>query len=97
MPPQFKNMDELINYLAEVETQLAELKKRTEILKDGQINASKIPQLPRTNILSKNFLNRAFAIWGHFIIANLIIGTVLGSMYLCITLVIIQNIIKPAK
>lgn len=97
MPPQFKNMDELVNYMAEIETQLAELRRRTEILKDGQVNASRVPQLPKTNLLSKHFLNRAFAVWGHFIVANLIISAILGSIYFCIFVTLLQSIVQVSS
>ena len=31
-------------------------------------------KLPRTSLLDGNFLKRAFTIWGHYFVANLIIG-----------------------
>ncbi len=31
-------------------------------------------QLPNSWLFSENFLKRAFAIWGHYFVANLIIG-----------------------
>jgi len=34
-------------------------------------------RVPKTMILDDNFLKRAFAIWGHYFVANLIIGLAL--------------------
>ena len=31
-------------------------------------------KIPRTELLNDNFLKRAFVVWGHYFVANLIIG-----------------------
>jgi hypothetical protein len=48
--------------------------------------------IPNSSILSDSFLARAFAIWGHFFIAQLIIGLVIGAFYLIIILLILGGI-----
>jgi hypothetical protein len=50
--------------LQEFETKLPEQPDALEALPEG---------LPDTQLLSTNFLRRAFAIWGHMIVAQLII------------------------
>lgn len=49
---------------------LAALEARLSKLED------RIPadRFPRTMVLADHFLKRAFAIWGHYFVANLIIG-----------------------
>ncbi len=41
-------------------------------------------KLPKTNLVSPNFLTRAFAVWGHYFVSNLI----LAIIFSCIGLVI---------
>jgi hypothetical protein len=41
-------------------------------------------RLPRTNLVSPNFISRAFAVWGHYFVSNLILSLIFG----CISLVI---------
>lgn len=41
-------------------------------------------KLPKTNLLSPNFMTRAFAVWGHYFVSNLI----LAIIFTCISLVI---------
>lgn len=43
--------------------------------------------LPNTSLLSHNFLARAFAVWGHYFVAQLIITLVIGACYLGVILV----------
>jgi uncharacterized membrane protein YvbJ len=38
--------------------------------------------IPNSAIVSNNFLTRAFAVWGHSFVAQLIISLVLGGIYL---------------
>lgn len=45
--------------------------------------------IPNSSILSDNFLARAFSIWGHYFVAQLIIGLVIGVFYLIIILLIV--------
>ena len=51
-----------------------------ETLKDQKIAtlenkvAALEKKIPRTELLNDNFLKRAFVIWGHYFVANLIIG-----------------------
>jgi len=61
-----------------VERRLTQLEVRLEsFTKD----TSHRRDLPSTNILSDSFLSRAFAVWGHYFVAQLIIGLCLLSVY----------------
>lgn len=90
--PQFKNMDELTEYLSTLEQRIQTLEAENQNLRmiqsnnyiDGSLVSKLIKRhLPQTNILSPGFLKRSFAVWGHFFVANLIIGSIVGVFYLC--------------
>ncbi len=42
--------------------------------------ASLEARLPQTKVVSPSFFARAFAIWGHYFVAQFIIGVVLGAV-----------------
>ncbi len=46
------------------------------------------PVLPKTGLLSKNFMTRAFTVWGHEFVASLIILLVLALAALVVYLVV---------
>jgi hypothetical protein len=113
VPQQFKSMNELIEYLGTVEQRLQTLEVENRRLKtitpsktnnvDGNLISKYVSRaLPQTNLLSSSFLKRAFAVWGHFFVSNLIIGVIVGIIYACLMIVlfgslfgsIIQNIPK---
>ncbi len=79
MPPQPKNMNELMEYLSRLEQRIETLEQENLYL------AKRAPErmLPVTNLLSQKFLSRAFAIWGHFMTANIIIGIPLTIIFYC--------------
>ena len=90
--PQFKNMNELIEYLSALEDRIRVLEDENQALKiaqskniiDGNLASKLIYRyLPKSNLFSSGFLKRAFAVWGHFFVANLIIGTIAGVLYFC--------------
>jgi hypothetical protein len=41
-------------------------------------------RLPNTNLISPNYLTRAFAVWGHYFVSNLILGVIFGCIGLAI-------------
>ena len=45
-------------------------------------------QLPRTQILSPKFMTRAFAVWGHTIVAQLAIAVPICVIFFLIAMVI---------
>ena len=59
---------------------MADLPGSEETLKDQKITALENRmaalemKIPRTELLNGSFLKRAFVVWGHYFVANLIIG-----------------------
>lgn len=49
--------------------------------------------LPLTNLLSHNFLIRAFAVWGHYFVAQLIIVIVLWVASFCMSLLMASSLL----
>lgn len=63
-------------------TRVAVLEKEIATQPRGQ------QQLPDLGILSKNFLTRAFSVWGLYFVANLLIGIVFGCIFVVIGLIL---------
>lgn len=57
--------------MQDLESQIAELRKRVNELESTFEVA---PRLPRTSLISDSFLKRAFAVYGHSMVAGLIIA-----------------------
>jgi hypothetical protein len=89
-----KSLDELVSYLTTLEARMAELEAENVRLRSLTLDNSREDRrefaryvsqaLPQTNIVSPNFFKRAFAVWGHFFVAQLIIGISFGILYLCV-------------
>jgi len=62
----------------DVERRLSYVEARLDMINTGE---SKQIKLPKTNILSDSFLSRAFAIWGHYFVAQLVIGVCIAILY----------------
>lgn len=106
MPPQFKSMNDLVTYLGNLEERLGNLEIENERLQglasqqestqksldEGAIERSVLEYFPSTNLIDANFLKRAFAVWGHFFVANLIVGIVVGIMYAALMLVVFGSL-----
>lgn len=70
----------------QMQTKIFELEDQVNRLRDELVNSQfNRGSLPKTNILSPNFLTRAFAIYGHTLVAGLIVGII----FYCITFGII--------
>jgi len=97
MEQTFKTMDEMVAYLGALEERIKTLEAENvnfhaiqprSATVDGNVIARYVARsLPQTNLLSAGFLKRAFAVWGHFFVANLIIGIVVGTAYMCLMMV----------
>jgi hypothetical protein len=104
MVQQFKNMNELVEYLGTLEERIKTLESENNNLRavqprsesmDGNTIAKYVSRyIPQTNLVNPGFLTRAFAVWGHFFVANLIIGIVFGSAYFCIMMLVFGNLLK---
>ena len=78
--PNFNNIAELKVYLKALEARLKELEE-----KPGN-------DLPKTNLLSKSLVTRAFAVYGHTILATMIIGTISAVIFGCCYLILFSTI-----
>ncbi len=93
-PTQFRTQIELIDYLGAMERRVAMLEQENEQQQqaiDGlyhqQPQATAAAELPDTDLLSNNYLTRAFAVWGHEFVASLIIAIGLGIVAVVIYLI----------
>jgi hypothetical protein len=94
MHPQVNSMNELNDYLDKLEYRINLLEVENSKLRstapaqpavDGNMVTKYVSNaLPRTNLLSPNFFKRAFTVWGHFFVAQLIIGVTFGVCYACL-------------
>jgi hypothetical protein len=102
-PTQFRTQAELIDYLGAMERRVATLEQENQQQQqaiDGLfrqpvapvpapvVAPAVAPSLPKTDLLSKNFLTRAFSVWGHAFVASLIIAVGLGVIAVIVYLVI---------
>ncbi len=55
---------------------------------EANMAAGGATQLPRTQLLSPKFMTRAFAVWGHMIVANLAIAVPIYVVVFVIAMVI---------
>ena len=87
--PVFRNMNELTAYLTDLEARLATLENQNKTLRDAlaQVKHKAEAQtfkternLPNTGLVSDSFFTRAFTVWGHYFVAQLIIGI---PMFIC--------------
>ena len=106
MPPQFKSMNDLVTYLGNLEERLRNLETENENLRvlasrqesmqesraEGDIERTVLEYFPSTNLIDPNFLKRAFAVWGHFFVANLIVGIIVGIAYAALMIVLFGSL-----
>lgn len=67
-------------YVAYLEQRIAALEARLSIA------------LPSTKLVSPNFMSRAFAVWGHYFVAQLIIGLIVGVIWMVLGLIFAGSI-----
>jgi hypothetical protein len=79
---------------------IANLVARVQQL-EGQAMTRQPANVPNIKLLSPNFLTRAFAVWGHFFVSNLIISIAVSCLFVILGLImgtsllnIFQNAIK---
>ena len=98
MKQPFKNMEDLTGYLEKLEARIKTLEEENDLLRPAPTPRESMDEnaiaryvdryLPRTSLLSPRFFKRAFAVWGHFFVANLVIGIFAGLAYACLMLVL---------
>jgi hypothetical protein len=95
-------MNELNSYLEALENRVTRLEQEKQQIK-GSINdvSNAFYQSDRgtdletkSGLQSPNFLKRAFTVWGHYFVAQLIIGLILGIGYVVIVLGVIEYLGK---
>jgi len=105
MLQQFKSMEELTTYLGNLEERLKILEAENKKLQDNAsprevieivieeaIERIVLDYLPETSLLDHSFFKRAFAVWGHFFVANLIISLFFLILYACLMMVIFGSV-----
>jgi lipopolysaccharide export LptBFGC system permease protein LptF len=90
MSPHFNNMNELTSYLDAMENRVKTLESQNntinQIITESGNDATKA--LPKTGLLSRSFFQRAFTVWGHYFVAQLLISLVLTCISLVIGLIV---------
>ncbi len=91
MSQQFKDINELTAYLEVMEERIKCLEEENRKIRETRLSLDNFDPdevadyledfLPETNLLHPNYLKRAFAVWGHFLVANLIIGGIALIIY----------------
>ena len=100
---QFKSMNDLVTYLGSLEERLNTLEAENEKLRkiappremvnEKAIERVVLDYLPDTNLIDHSFWKRAFAVWGHFFVANLIVSFVFFILYACLMMVMFGSIL----
>jgi hypothetical protein len=76
--------NELIKTLQQTNDEIAQLRRRVDHLEsDARLN---MRHLPDTWLLSDNFLKRAFGVYGHYLVAGLIIAAIVFTCSLLVFL-----------
>lgn len=85
--PKFKNTEELEQYLEQLERKVDRIYGEEK--------------LPRSSLFSDNFIERSFAVWAHYLVANLVITGIVGALiaifYVILTAGTISTIIHNFK
>lgn len=99
--PEFKTREDLTDYLTRQEQRIQNLEQAnaeliTEI-KKRFIHKDELPviiseSIPNNGLFSRNFLKRAFSVWGHYFVAQLIIAVIFLAIYFVIFIFILGKI-----
>ena len=83
MSAQFNNMNELTSYLDAMENRIKTLESQNESLRTyvTAMGGDAAKLLPKTGLLSGSFIQRAFTVWGHYFVAQLIISIPFVCIY----------------
>ena len=100
MTPQFSNMNEMLTYLESLEKRLVVLERQRQDLEGQKETLNRYIQemggdaqklLPKTSLLAPNFLQRAFAVWGHYFVAQLIISIPITCIYFIFVFLLVRE------
>jgi len=99
MPIQnISSLPDLVAHLNDLEHRLVQTEGENQLLREAvrhlqQRQESSLPNeapaLPRIALLSPKFITRAFAVWGHYFVAQLIISGIMLVIYLVIMIILI--------
>jgi hypothetical protein len=105
MSEQFKNMGELTAYLGSLEERIKNLeadnknlfenassREVVEAVNEEAIERVVLDFLPDSDLLDHSFFKRAFAVWGHFFVANLIISLFFFILYAFLTVIMFGSV-----
>jgi hypothetical protein len=90
---QFKSMNDLVDYLNQMETRLASVETENADLRaryqhidtrSKDVIAFVKENWPKTSLVSKSWWVRALAVYGYFFVINLIVSAVLGILSMII-------------
>lgn len=101
---RFADMEELSAYLTNQEKRIhdleaanavliAEVKKR--FVSKEEFSRTIDSYIPRNGLVSNSFMKRAFSVWGHHFVAQLLINIAVGVLYVIIVVVILQKAVLP--
>jgi hypothetical protein len=99
-PTTFQSLAELTRYLGDLEERVAALETENTALREKMILNSDEgialakyvkKQLPPSMLFSSNFVTRAFAVWGHYFVSQLIIGIGFFILYIIFVVVILGS------
>jgi hypothetical protein len=99
--PAFRSMSELTDYLSVMETRLATMETENKSLRNAlsdikhraAAQSFKVNRgLPETGLISDSFFTRAFTVWGHYLVAQLIISIPLFICYLVFFFTVMNNL-----
>ena len=100
--PAFRNMNELTAYLSEMEQRLATLEAENTALRNalGQVRQQSPrfrteSSLPKTGLVSDSFWVRAFTVWGHYFVAQLVISVPVFICYMIFMFSVFGNLQTP--
>jgi hypothetical protein len=88
--PEFKTREDLNVYLLHQEQRIQSLEQANAELigeiKKRFIHRDELPEIlietiPSSGLFSRNFIKRAFTVWGHYFVAQLMIGLLFGALY----------------
>ncbi len=93
MSPQFNNMNDLTTYLNALEERIKTLESQNDSFRRyiTDLGGDAQKMLPKSSLLSSSFIQRAFAVWGHYFVAQLIISIPIVCIYLIFIFAILRG------
>jgi hypothetical protein len=105
-PTQFQSMSELVDYLKDLERRVSmledenlDLKKEMTTVSGDSMELVKYVKgnLPGSMLFSPRFMSRAFAVWGHYFVAQLMIGVGVVIVYIVLMLLVFGVSVIPGS